>query len=206
MYQLYTIPASCSTGIHALLNTFEASFEVINREDVPEYQSLVPTNQVPALQDKEQLITEGAAIVLHLLDKHNVNLETLGGANQFRQWLMFNYATLHPAYSKLFTISKQLEDSPIKQAVMEKLALQVSELWKIIDKKLEGNTFMMGDTPTIIDYLLAVYLNWGNFFTNVNIPVGKNVLKLVERVSTLPEFVKAYETEGAQHSIPLTAH
>lgn len=202
MYQLYTIPASCSTGIYAFLKSLNLPFKAIKREDSPNYQALVPTNQVPALQDEELLITEGAAIVLHLLDKHNIDLEALGGANNFRQWLMFNYATLHPAYSKLLTINQHLEDSPIKQAVMAELAVKVTNLWKIIDKRLEANKYIMGDNVTIIDYLLAVYLNWGNFFNNIHIPVGKNVLRLIEHVSTLPEFIYAYEQEGVVHSIP----
>lgn len=202
MYQLYTIPASCSTGIYALLNSFELPFKVIKRDDEPNYQTIVPTNQVPALKDGEELITEGAAIVLHLLDKQNIDLETLGGARKFRQWLMFNYATLHPAYSKLFTINQQLEESPIKQAVMEDLASKVADLWKIIDERLAHNIYIMGDNVTVIDYLLAVYLNWGNFFSNVDIPVGQNVLRLVKHVSKLPEFISAYEQEGVVHSIP----
>ena len=73
MYQLYTIPASCSTGIYAFLKSLNLPFKAIKREDSPNYQALVPTNQVPALQDEELLITEGAAIVLHLLDKHNIS-------------------------------------------------------------------------------------------------------------------------------------
>ena len=41
MYQLYTIPGSCSTGIHVLLNSLDIKTDIILRDDVEDYASLV---------------------------------------------------------------------------------------------------------------------------------------------------------------------
>ena len=69
MYTLYSIPGTCSTGITVLLTRLGLDFEVIKRDDVPNYSDIAPTNQVPALKDGDQIITEGSAIVLYLLEK-----------------------------------------------------------------------------------------------------------------------------------------
>lgn len=78
MYTLYTIPGSCSTGIHTLLNALNIPVKIINRDDVENYQEIVPTNQVPALKDGELLLTEGAAIAQYLMEKHLVDTRVLG--------------------------------------------------------------------------------------------------------------------------------
>lgn len=103
MYKLYSIAGSCSTGISILLEKLGLQYEIIQRNDVKDYSSIVPTNQVPALATNDSLITEGAAIALYLLEKHcdTFNKINLDKKAQFYQMLMFNYATLHPAYSKV---------------------------------------------------------------------------------------------------------
>ena len=202
MYQLYTIPGTCSTGSHVLLNKLAIPFEVIKRDDVPNYQSIVPTNQVPALQDQDRLITEGAAIALHLLAKHPHPHKNVWQEEEFIQWLMFNYATLHPAYSKIIGVFKVMKEGQEKQALMEAFAEKLADTWKIVDNRLATQKYMVGDEASIIDYLLAIYVRWGNFFPSLSIPVGKNVLRLVDEIKQLPEFTKAFATEGCEYQIP----
>lgn len=205
MYTLYSMAGSCSTGIHTLLNALNEPVKIIPRSEVENYQAIVPTNQVPALQDGDELLTEGAAIVLYLLDKHQVDLNKFGGATDFRQWLMFCYATLHPAYSKLFTVLGGMDDSKAKQAFYQVLADKTEQLWAIIEKRLETNTYIMGDTPCIIDYLMAIYASWGNVFPELTIKLGSNIKRLLNQVAQLPEFTLAYEKEGATFSIPVNS-
>ena len=202
MYQLITIPGSCSTGIHILLNKLNIPVEIQKRDEVDNYSVLVPTNQVPALKTGETLLTEGAAIVLYLLNKHNVDLNQYGGATRFNQWLMFNYATLHPAYGKLFTINGLMNDGEQKATLMQQLADKVADTWNIVDKHLEDNHFMTGDSVTVIDYLLAIYVGWGNVFPQLSIKLGDNVLRLVKEVSEHEDFKAAFEKEGVSFTIP----
>jgi glutathione S-transferase len=202
MYTLYTIPGSCSTGIHALLIELGQPYEIVMRSDVPDYKNLVATNQVPALQTEDGLITEGAAICHYLLKKH-ADGQYLN-SHRFVEALMYNYATLHGAYSKLFATQK-MPDGQEKQAYQEQLAASTTELWQIVNQRLEGKTFMHENTPTVIDYLLAIYVRWGNAFPNLNMPVGANVLALVEKVSELPQFQQAFEKEDTAYTVPVNA-
>ena len=202
MYTVYTIPGSCSSGITVLLEKLQVEYTAVKREDVPNYSAIVPTNQVPALKTPEgQIITEGAAIVLYLLEKHNSPMlpADISEKAEFLRWLMFNYATLHPAYSKMFAVFYRLElNENDKKNALKQLAEGVSGLWKILDAELEKKKFITGDQPTIVDYLATVYTSWGKNFKGIDIPLGANVERLVAEVSTLPEFQAAYKKENVE--------
>lgn len=200
MYTLYTIPGSCSTGIVVLLEKLGVDYTPVKREDVPEYATIVPTNQVPALKTEEgQIITEGAAIVLYLLEKHGSDMlpDNLSEKAEFLRWLMFNYATLHPGYSQMFAIGKRVEmDDAERAKVLPQLVESVSGLWAILDSRLAGQQYIVGDKPSIVDYLVAIYSSWGNNFPEAKITLGKNVERLIDEVTALPEFKAGYAKEG----------
>lgn len=206
MYTLYTMPGSCSTGIHTLLNALNQPVEIIHRDDVKDYQSIVPTNQVPALKDGDVLLSEGAAIAQYLLKKHQDTAESLLGTTEFNYWLMFCYATLHPAYSKMFTVWKSMEDGESKDNFYNTLADNISHLWTIVDKQLEGKAYLVGDKASVVDYLISIYANWGNFFPQLSIKLGDNVVRVIKNVAELPEFKNAFEKEGANHAIPANSY
>ncbi len=202
MYTLYTIPGSCSSGITVLLEKLQVAYTPVKREDVPDYSSIVPTNQVPALKTPDgQIITEGAAIVLYLLEKHNSPMlpADLSRKAEFLRWLMFDYATLHPAYSRMFAIQYKTQmDEKERTSVLQQLATYVSSLWAILEKELEKKKFITGDQPTIVDYLATIYSGWGKNFQDITIARGKNVDRLVDQVSALPEFQAGYKKENIE--------
>jgi glutathione S-transferase len=202
MYTLYTIPGSCSSGITVLLEKLQLEYTAVKREDVPNYSDLVPTNQVPALNLPDgQIITEGAAIVLYLLEKHNSPMlpADLSQKAEFLRWLIFDYATLHPAYGRMFAIQYKTQmDENEKVNVLKQYAAYTSSLWAILDNELEKKRFITGDHPTIVDYLATIYSGWGNNLQGINITLGKNVERLVEEVSGLPEFLAGYKKENIE--------
>ena len=203
MYRLYSIPGSCSTGIHALLNKLGQPVEVVYRDDVSDYQQLVPTNQVPALVDGGELLTEGAAIVMHLLEKHGAAPLPGEETREFRQWLLFNYATLHATYSKLFMVAAHspIDHDESRALLVSDIAARLTVLWRIVETRLEGRPFMVGEAPTVIDYLLALYANWGNAFPDANIEIGPNTRRLIAAVLELPEFAEALARENVDYRI-----
>ncbi len=197
MYKLYSLAGTCSTGITVLLEKLGVKYEVIQRDDVENYRDIVPTNQVPALVVDDQVITEGAAIVLYLLEKHSNDMmpTALNEKAEFLRWLMFNYSTLHPLYGKVVSIVYTMDEGEAKEKLLQQMADQVSNAWKIIDERLAEQKFVVGDTVTIIDYLITIYTSWGQYFPQLNFTFGKNVERLVNEVNALPEFQTAYNTE-----------
>lgn len=200
MYTVYTIPGSCSNGITALLEQIGVDYDVVKREDVPNFTDIVPTNQVPAIKTPEgNVIAEGAAIVLHLLDKHAPQLIPSDSDQKahFYELLMFNYATLHVVYSKLFNVAFALDMSDSeRQSVLEQYAEKASATWAIVNDRLGNKPYMMGEEPCVIDYLLAIYTSWNGNLSMVNIELGDKVVALMHRVAALPEFIASYTKEG----------
>ena len=201
MYKLYSIPGTCSTGITTLLKKLGQPVKIIHRDNVPDYTTRVnAANQVPILDDNGILIREGAAIALYLLEKHDspwLKVD-LAEKTDFQQWLMFNYATLHPAYSKIFTVANTMDESDAKAKLLQQLADKVSDTWKILNERLAGRHFVVGNEATIIDYLVTIYSSWNHGFPQLKITLGKNVERLVDNVSALPEFQAAYAAERAK--------
>ncbi|MBW6510014.1 MAG: glutathione S-transferase family protein [Desulfuromonadales bacterium] len=199
---LYTLPGSCSTGIAVLLEKLGVPYQLIKRNNVADYQSMVPTNQVPALKREDgQIITEGAAIALYLLEKHaNTMLPVdVEQRSKFYQWLNFDYSTLHPAYGRMFAIAYKIKLSDeVKAETLQQLADAVSSLWAILDKRLEIRKFILGDQPTHADYMAAVYSSWNAGFANTKIEMGTNVKRFIADVASLPEFKAAYEKEQVE--------
>jgi len=207
MYTLYTLPGSCSTGIVVLLEKLGVPYQLIKRNDVPDYQSMVPTNQVPALKTEDgRVIAEGAAIALYLLEKHdNAMLPTgIDKRSEFYQWLNFDYSTLHPAYGRMFAIAYKVKLSDeVKADTLQQLADSVSSLWAILDKRLETRKFILGDRPTHADYMAAVYSSWNAGFADTKIKLGDNVKRFIADVASLPEFKAAYEKEQIEFKKPV---
>lgn len=199
MYTLYTLPGSCSTGIVVLLEKLGVPYQLIRRNDVANYQQLVPTNQVPALKTESgRIIAEGAAIALYLLEKHDNAMlpKEIEARSEFYQWLNFDYSTLHPAYGRMFSIAYKTKLSDeLKADILQQLAASVSSLWAILDERLETRKFILGDQPTHADYMAAVYSSWNANFADTKIEMGKNVKRFITDVASLPEFKAAYEKE-----------
>lgn len=206
MYTLYTLPGSCSTGIVVLLEKLGVPYQLVKRNDVADYQKIVPTNQVPALKtDDGRIIAEGAAIALYLLEKHDNAMRPadIEARSEFYQWLNFDYSTLHPAYGRMFAIAyKTSLSDEVKAEALQQLADSVSSLWAILDKRLETRKFILGDQPTHADYMAAVYSSWNANFSDTKIEMGKNVKRFIADVASLPEFKAAYAKEQIEFKNP----
>jgi len=202
MYQLFTISGSCSTGIHILMNKLAVPKQVLTRDDVPDYTAIVPTGQVPALRNGDKVITEGGAIALYLMERYAPEHLNQLPIDEFRQWMMFNYATMQPAYGKMYAVHCAIEQGKAQPELLNEMTATTMKLWGIVNERLATREFMVGDQPTIIDYVLTVYANWGSFYHRQAMPLGEHVLRLVKHVSELAEFVAAFEQEGVSFSIP----
>jgi len=202
MYTLFTIPGSCSTGIAVLMEKLGVEYESVKRDDIENYTQLVPTNQVPALRTPDgKIITEGAAIATYLLEKYDPSHMNQGidSRSEFSQWLNFDYASIHPAYSKIFSIALMEDiDENTKLQIMQHLADKLSNAWAVLDKHLESRTFILGDSPSHCDYMAAIYSTWNHYFPNTLITIGDNVRQMISQVAALPEFIQGYQNEGAE--------
>jgi glutathione S-transferase len=163
----------------------------------PEYLLLNPRGQVPVLKDDEQVIREGAAILIHILDKHNSPLLPKSGKERDAalEWLMFANATMHPAYSRVFFLKRNsVTDGPL----LDSAVANISTLWQEVEQRLSSHPYICGEQITMGDILLTVIANWSS---NLPKPIvfGPSTKKWLKTVSSRPAYKKALETEQVEY-------
>jgi glutathione S-transferase len=104
--KLYTKPGACSTADHIALQWTGQPFEVqvmtAAQMKEPAYLAINPTGAVPAIVDGEFVLTQNAAIMGYIADRHpQAQLAGDGSPQQRAQaarWLSFVNSDLHPAF------------------------------------------------------------------------------------------------------------
>src|SRR5437879_7094326 len=99
MYQLHYFPANASAAPHMLLEQIGAEYDLVlvdrarNAQKSSEYLRINPNGRIPTLVDGNLIVSEAAAIVLHLVDQHaDAGLAPQIGTPErakFYQWLIF---------------------------------------------------------------------------------------------------------------------
>lgn len=201
MYTFYYLPGTCSLGIHALLNELGVEFKSIHRDDAKDFTTLNPSNKVPLLVDGDTVIFEGVAIAIYLMEKHNSPMlpKDLKARANALKWMTFANASLHPAYGRVFFALMKLEGEPQK-VLVEKAIPIVESLWEQVDAQLAKTKFICGDKPTVADFFLATYANWGPSY-GFDVKLGANVKRLVKEVANMPSFKAALQAEKIEHKL-----
>lgn len=202
MYKLYYSPGACSMAIHIALNEVEANFELKNvaapsgQPKSPEFLKINPRGAVPVLEIDGFIIREGAAILIYLLDNHNSALLPQSGLERASalEWLCFANSTLHPAYSRLFFMMKNLGHHMRENELYQPAVKQVQKYWDEIEEHLGKNKYVCGDKLTIADILITVIANWSGFF-GTDIVFGNQTKAYFTNVISRPSYQKALENE-----------
>lgn len=199
MYTLYYLPEACSLATQTVLLELGQTVELIDKQQVDAFDGINPVGTVPVLVDGRTSYTEGAAVLLHLLEKHPNNMMPTESAakKQAIQNIMFANATMHPAYSRLFFVAQHVNHEETKHILFDAAANSINHLWQVVESKLSNQTFLGGDTPSAADILLAVYVRWGAHFP-VSITLGPKAQTMVEAIHGLPSFKQALANEQAR--------
>jgi glutathione S-transferase len=196
MYTLYYSQGACSFATQVVLRELGQALNIIDVAKVNDFKTINPVGSVPVLIDGNNTLTEGAAIMLHILNKHKNSLfpENEKDRQQAIQYIMFANATMHPAYGRLFFLEQNISDEKEKQAALNVAADSINKLWQVVESLLADKNFLGGNTPSAADIMLAVYSSWGAYFS-VDIVLGEKTLKMLSAVRAMPNFKKTVEAE-----------
>ncbi len=201
MYTLYYLPDACSLATQVVLRELQQPVTLINKQQVDNFSEINPAGVVPVLLDGEQVLLEGAAVMLHILNKHPNALmpSSAEGQQQALQDIMFANASMHPAYGRLFFLAGTDVDASVRQGLMEKAAEEVSRLWAVVEQRLQQQRFLGGEQLSAADIMLAVYSRWSAAFP-VDIVIGPNTQAMLQHVIDRPTFQQALRAEQAQQA------
>jgi len=199
MYTLFYLPDACSLATQVVLHELGQSVELINIQQISNFAAINPVATVPVLIDGDSTLREGAAILLHLLNKHKSPLLPASGTDREKaiEDILFANATMHPAYSRLFFIAQHITDEDAKQEAFNAAGEAISQLWQVIEQQLTERDFLGGARASAADIMLSVYTRWAASFP-VTITQGSHTVKMLAAVQAMPSFQRALAAEQAQ--------
>jgi len=166
--QLYSLPTPNGIKVAVMLEETGLPYEPhavrfeTNDQMSPEYLSLNPNNQIPAILDpdgpdgKPLPLFESGAILWYLAEKTGRFLPaSASGRYATLQWLMFQMGGVGPMFGQVGFFHKfagrELEDKRPR----DRYVAEVRRLMGVLNTRLADRAWMMGDAYTIAD--MAVF-------------------------------------------------
>lgn len=199
--KLFYTPGACSLSPHIVLRELDLPFE-LEAVDLGskttasggDFTTINPKGYVPALQlDDREILTEGAAIVQYLADRHAPGkfAPVAGTVERARLngHLNFISAELQKAFGPLFNPAITPE---AREAALANLGRKLG----MVDKTLsDGRAYLTGPGYTVADAYLFVVLSWAPNF-GVDLARWPRLVAFSERVAARSAVQAAMSAEG----------
>jgi glutathione S-transferase len=199
--KLFYTPGACSLSPHIVLREAGATFTLEKvdtkagtTESGADYSRINAKGYVPALQiDDNLVLTEGAAVVQFIADRHpDANLAPAAGTLErarLQEHLNFIASEVHKAFTPLFKAESSEE---MKSAATVNVRRRLGQ----IEAQLaDGRTYLMGEDFTIADAYLFTVANWATP-TGIGLADWPRLEALVARVKERPSVKAAMAAEG----------
>jgi glutathione S-transferase len=207
MYKLFYSPGACSMAVHVALNETGAKYDLHKAslhgaEKDAELLKINSRHAVPVLVYDDQVIREGAAILIHLLEKENSPLMPKADPQRAKalEWLCWANSTLHPAYSIGFSVKAVSQDAAVQEAVGKFACVKIQKLWDDVEAHLAKNKYLAGDALTMGDILMTVIANWSPKMPQP-INIGPNVKRVLKEVVARPSYQAALSSEQVEYKV-----
>jgi glutathione S-transferase len=202
---LYGSQSTASLVVHWLLIELGIEHELRmldfdkQEQRSPEYLAINPQGRVPTLIVDGQVLTESAAIAMHLADLHpQAGLAPAIGTPEraaYYRWMLFGAYTLMPAYRGWFYPDEPAgEDNIDKVKASSRATLEAA--WQQVNDHLEAHgPYLLGEKLSAADFVFTMLMRWSR-----NMPRPTDTwpaLKaFAERMKARPAFKETYRREG----------
>ncbi|TCS39332.1 GST-like protein [Paucimonas lemoignei] len=162
--QLYSLPTPNGVKVSIMLEECGMPYEPhlvdfqSNDQMSPEFLSLNPNNKIPAIIDpngpggKPLALFESGAILIYLADKAGSCMPTDAAARyETIQWLMFQMGGIGPMFGQLGFFHKFAGKDCEDKRPRDRYVAESRRLLGVLDKRLAGRRWIMGDEFTIAD-------------------------------------------------------
>ncbi len=162
--QLYSLPTPNGVKVSIMLEETGLAYEPhrvrfeANEQMSPEFLSLSPNNKIPAILDPDGpgarplALFESGAILIYLADK-TAQFMPPDPARRYQtiQWLMFQMGGIGPMFGQLGFFNKFAGKDYEDKRPRDRYAAESRRLLGVLDRRLAGRTWIMGDAYTIAD-------------------------------------------------------
>ena len=162
--QLYSLPTPNGVKASIALEEMELPYEAhlvsfgSDEQMTPEFMSLNPNNKIPAIIDPNGPggaplpLFESGAILLYLAEKTGKLIPTAAAArHECVQWLMFQMGGVGPMFGQFGHFHKFAGDKTTDAYANDRYRNETKRLLAVIEARLEGRDYLMGDEYTIAD-------------------------------------------------------
>jgi glutathione S-transferase len=176
MYTLYYYPSNASLAPHMVLEEIGAPYELAlvdrsaNEHKSARYLKLNPSGLIPVLIDGDLVLTEAAAICLHLADCHPAAglAPAVGTAEraQLYKWLLYLSNTLQAELISYFYPERL--GGGAAETVKANAEARIGKMLDLIEHHLAygGGPWMLGSHYTIVDPYLLMLARWTRGFAH----------------------------------------
>jgi GST-like protein len=162
--QLYSFPTPNGVKVSIMLEEIGLPYEphtvniTKNESWTPEFLSLNPNGKIPAIVDPDGPggrpvgLFESGAILLYLADKTG-QLMPAGEAQRWEtiQWVFFQMAFIGPMFGQVGYFNKFAGREIADKRPLERYVNESKRLLGVLESRLAGRTWIMGDAYTIAD-------------------------------------------------------
>ena len=131
----------------------------------PEFLRLNPAGKLPVLVDGEVVINESVAIVLYLAGKYPerglLPTDVVTRA-EIDRWLLFTVTELEQPLWRIARNTFVYPEGQRLAADVPTASREFKEMAAVVESHLRGREFVVGDTVTVADFVLAYTLDWGH--------------------------------------------
>lgn len=205
MYTLYYSPGTASMVVHLALLEIGADYrlELIDIEKKaqysPDYLKLNPHGKVPTLLIEGRPVSESAALLALLADRHPAsNLippVNTPAREAWMQWMVYLSNSLMSTY-RLWFYPSELGHEEHLPAIRMALQYKIESVWERLESHLSSHgPYLLGDNFSGVDLLLTMLMRWSR---NMPHPATEwPALKhLADLVRARPSWKKLYALEG----------
>ena len=164
----------------------------------PDFLKLNPAGKVPVLVDEEHVITESAAICLHVAEHFSASgllpPPATAARTECYRWISFVVTELDSA---LWTIAKHRFALPKEKrvdAVLDTAAWEYGMAAKILADAISGRSYVAGDEFTVADIVAGHTLLWAK---SARVSIQSAVLAdYLDKLQRRPAFQRAQANSG----------
>ncbi|HET8932768.1 MAG TPA: glutathione S-transferase family protein [Polyangiales bacterium] len=168
--KLYEFPPTRSIRVRWMLQELGMPFEAITvnlkngDHRKPEFRKLNPAGKLPVLVDGDHVLTESAAIVLYLSEKAQGKLmpKELHERAELYRWLLFTVTELEQPLWRIARNTNVYAEADRSPRDVEVAGREFKEMAAVLETHMRGRQFVVSDSVTLCDFVLAYTLDWGN--------------------------------------------
>jgi GSH-dependent disulfide-bond oxidoreductase len=158
----------------------------------PEFTKLNPNNKIPVLVDDGLVVTESGAILMYLAEKTGKLLPKDPKARvKAIEMVTFQMASIGPMMGQLIVFRGPWQNKA--PDVSNRYFKEVSRLFGVLNKRLEGQEYLAGSEYTIADIAMLPWIRSAQLFPflqDLPLDANANLKAWLERVMARPAVQK----------------